>query len=144
MMSKIKNIFKIITLSLAVPIFFIAGFYYNEINRVLSSKEEFSKETSEMNKFLPQIMDKGSQQIKIDSDNRKIIFNYIFPEEIQNVSKLKEEITPILRKTYCFGESVKFFRESGVSVDYRYSGTDGLLIGNVLVSPEDCVRKGAV
>ena len=144
MVNKIKKIFKIINLSLAVSICFLTGFYYNEINRALSSKEELSKLINEMNHSQPQVMDDRLQLIKVDSENKKIIFNYIFPEEIQNESKFKEDTIPILRDKYCLGDSGKFFREKEISVDYRYSGIDGLLMGNVLVSPEDCVKKGVV
>jgi hypothetical protein len=104
-------------------------------------KIDFIKESSELNKTLPIMIDEETQL-----DGTFFINNtFVYKNTLVNYNKdeiteeyLKNGMTELITNFICTTPEMKGFTDNGVSVGYRYYGNKGSYITEIKVSPDQC------
>lgn len=104
---------------------------------------DFLKESSDLNKTLPIMIDEETQLDGTVFINNKFIYkNTLINYSKNEISEdyLKEGMSQLIINFVCTTPEMKGFTDNGVSVSYRYYGNKGTYITEIVVSPEQCEK----
>ncbi len=110
-------------------------------NRSPTIDQALMATTSQINKGLPMMVDK---ETRLDNTvvlpNKTIVYRYTLVN--MNAADIKKgDLTTALRpqvlNSYKTDESMKSFRENGVTMQYQYSDKNGAVITSFSVNPKD-------
>ena len=75
--------------------------------------------------------------------NRTLVYNYSLCTKTASeipADALDQAVRPNVLKTYRSHPDMKFFRDNGVTLKYRYRDKNGELIGDISVGPNDIAK----
>lgn len=144
-----KNIWKTLGYIVAFMLIVIAGAIGNGVGKhVVSSSPRIDidnvirQASAEMNKTLPRMVDRDTRlDSTVAAPGRKLIYLYtlvsVTSTEVTQ-GQLHSALFETLKNGVCTAERGRFYMDNGANIVYMYRGSDGGIIGELVISPSDC------
>lgn len=92
---------------------------------------------------LPQQLDEATRLDKIEVGHMEVVYYYTlvnFSFDQLSFPALKEALRPNINATYCVGDTMKGFRDNGISMLYLYYDKNQELFGTIKTDKSVCAK----
>jgi hypothetical protein len=107
----------------------------------LSSQEVLSLVAEQTNKALPKKVDKEMELRSVEGLEGELVYNYVnlnTPSDQFDKNQFINEWTPKAIERACESPDMEIFLTHGVRAHYSFRGNDRGLIGDIVVTPNQC------
>lgn len=105
-------------------------------------QEALRQASNKINGGLPMMVDKETRlESTVPGPGKKWTYLYtITSATSSDISQieLQDALAVVIRNGVCTSEDMAVFVKNGVQIIYRYRGSDGGIIGDIVVNPQDC------
>ncbi|RUO60239.1 hypothetical protein [Pseudidiomarina insulisalsae] len=100
--------------------------------------------SGQLNRDLPRLLDRQTRFDRAEVANYGMRFYYTLVRVdrfVHDEAELATQIEPQMRREYCHGEALAFYREEADFVEFQYLDQNGLKLFNFRFTPGDCAQS---